>query len=760
MAKKPESYGFNLNNNSSGHGRRDNSVNAGKNVRDDRMGRIADLRGASGRSSSNERTSDLRRTQTTREGQTVRNSGQNGSFARDSSMPPSYSSYGNGSVQRVSDRRFIYPVKAIRNPDMGGRDMRRENGRYDDFGPSAGRRGQNFAGYNGSGASDIRNGQNSRYNGGAPQRDAGVPSAGLRGANNEYTSNRNARRIDLTEEQRANYERAYRAKHGHSPYVERGQQSAREDRRKAFLRDEEEKSRREAEAARLAQVRLREEQETARREAEKERRRREAVARRAAEERVREAEKQKLEIERRREYEQKKRRYARERALEKERERVERRRLLEKKLKRRRFLRAVAFHFRVVLVTFLITSMVMGLLGYMHFWKGSPEVSKKVTYLYGDEKISGVSKDHAYCNGVMCVDIIRIADLFGFYTVGDSTRVKFIIPDDVNPQYITIVPGSLYVEVNGTPLVLSAPSRYEGNSLWVSSEIMECFSGGVNFTSENSGNASIQKVISRDENGKAIRDAEGNLTYDKVVLSYEGLQTIEAPDLSLIFGDESLGIGVGTNVVFNTDLEQYEHYMNPSDSTAYLILANKQHLLASDYVPEGLVDVEGTRADGREIAQLCLYAAKSLEAMFVEMKDAGYTDVTVTEGYVGYQTQVDKFNDLIAHEMSNGLGENDAMRQVLSYFSAPGTNEHQTGLSVDIHNLPEADVSFADEEVFLWLKDNAWKFGYILRYPEGKDDVTGHSFEPWHYRYVGRYAAEKIYKNGITLEEYLNGNLR
>ena len=74
-----------------------------------------------------------------------------------------------------------------------------------------------------------------------------------------------------------------------------------------------------------------------------------------------------------------------------------------------------------------------------------------------------------------------------------------------------------------------------------------------------------------------------------------------------------------------------------------------------------------------------------------------------------------------------------------------------------MHNLGSASVAFAEEEVYEWLCDNAWKFGFILRYPEDKTDVTGYSFEPWHYRYVGRAAAEVIHEEGLCLEEYLEG---
>ena len=95
---------------------------------------------------------------------------------------------------------------------------------------------------------------------------------------------------------------------------------------------------------------------------------------------------------------------------------------------------------------------------------------------------------------------------------------------------------------------------------------------------------------------------------------------------------------------------------------------------------------------------------------------------------------------------------------VLTYSSEAGTSEHQTGLCVDMHNLDSADVSFANDPAFAWLQENAWKFGYILRYPEDGTASTGISFEPWHWRFVGREAAYAITKDHLTLEQYLSGD--
>ena len=92
-----------------------------------------------------------------------------------------------------------------------------------------------------------------------------------------------------------------------------------------------------------------------------------------------------------------------------------------------------------------------------------------------------------------------------------------------------------------------------------------------------------------------------------------------------------------------------------------------------------------------------------------------------------------------------------AERTAKEWVALPGTSEHQLGIAVDIN----ADKSkSSNDEVYMWLAANAHNYGFILRYPQGKQEITGTSYEPWHYRYVGVDAAREIYERGICLEEY------
>ena len=94
---------------------------------------------------------------------------------------------------------------------------------------------------------------------------------------------------------------------------------------------------------------------------------------------------------------------------------------------------------------------------------------------------------------------------------------------------------------------------------------------------------------------------------------------------------------------------------------------------------------------------------------------------------------------------------------VLTYSAAPGTSEHHTGNAIDLisTNYVSLDETFAQNPAYEWLQQNAHRFGFILRYPADKTDITGYSYEPWHYRFVGADAATEIHERGLTLEEYL-----
>lgn len=119
----------------------------------------------------------------------------------------------------------------------------------------------------------------------------------------------------------------------------------------------------------------------------------------------------------------------------------------------------------------------------------------------------------------------------------------------------------------------------------------------------------------------------------------------------------------------------------------------------------------------------------------------------VDSGYRSYNYQQVVLNALIKEKGG----------EAYKLVALPGTSEHQTGLAVDFayyeNGIYNDDVKEDDEEA-IWLKNNCWKYGFILRYPKGKEHITGYKFEPWHFRFVGPKLAKKIYEENITLEEY------
>ena len=191
-------------------------------------------------------------------------------------------------------------------------------------------------------------------------------------------------------------------------------------------------------------------------------------------------------------------------------------------------------------------------------------------------------------------------------------------------------------------------------------------------------------------------------------------------------------------------------------SDKYLVLVNKDNPISTEYeheIRENLEPIYHTRRDGRDTQYMQKDAARALDALLFDADNAGY-EITVTSAYRSKNYQKKIYDMRFGYYVSSGKSESEAKELTEKYIAPPGCSEHHTGLAVDMHCLPSAETSFADTEEFSWLCENAAKYGFIIRYPKGKEDITGYGFEPWHFRYVGACASE-IANSGLTLEEYV-----
>lgn len=193
----------------------------------------------------------------------------------------------------------------------------------------------------------------------------------------------------------------------------------------------------------------------------------------------------------------------------------------------------------------------------------------------------------------------------------------------------------------------------------------------------------------------------------------------------------------------DNDLARFDDAVPAEVSDGVLMLVNKYHRLEKDYVPDGLVDVEPlySTSGGQLTAEASAAFSALVEALWAEEG----LHVVNASPYRSYSTQKRLYQRYCTRD-----GQTKADR----YSARPGYSEHQTGLSLDVTAPGGTLGSFRKTAQFRWMKDNAHRFGFILRYGEGMEYLTGYQYEPWHYRYVGVEAATVIYENGLTFEEY------
>lgn len=170
-------------------------------------------------------------------------------------------------------------------------------------------------------------------------------------------------------------------------------------------------------------------------------------------------------------------------------------------------------------------------------------------------------------------------------------------------------------------------------------------------------------------------------------------------------------------------------------------------------LPEGFSVELRELGDGEAVDER---AYPDLQAMLDDARAEGLSPI-VCSSYRTREKQQELFVRRVGRLTAAGYSEQDAVTEAGKWVAVPGTSEHQTGLALDIisssYQVLDRDQENTAEQ--RWLMENSYKYGFILRYPSDKSEITGINYEPWHYRYVGKEAAKEIYEKGLCLEEYL-----
>lgn len=197
-----------------------------------------------------------------------------------------------------------------------------------------------------------------------------------------------------------------------------------------------------------------------------------------------------------------------------------------------------------------------------------------------------------------------------------------------------------------------------------------------------------------------------------------------------------------TNVNIGLNYDYYTHTKATKDLNTNTILVNKYNYLTEDYVPENLQTVD--KKYSSKTLQLVDYAKEAFEELSEAASKENYT-VLAMSSYRSYQYQYNLYNRYV---------NTDGVEAADTYSARPGYSEHQTGLAVDVYNGKEDFTNFEKTKEYNWMQDNAYKFGFILRFPKDKVLETGYQYESWHYRYVGKEIAKYIHDNNLCFEEY------
>ena len=335
-------------------------------------------------------------------------------------------------------------------------------------------------------------------------------------------------------------------------------------------------------------------------------------------------------------------------------------------------------------------------------------------------------------NNVQYVPVRKIFEKMGatvFYRARDNQILILTRDGDM----IYHIAGEHNITVNGVQKICENPSVLIHNETYIPVDMVSA-TGVINEIWCDSQQLHIQKNMLTSDNHKLVKDVldlcSANNFYPERFQRYIKYHA-QMPDYNICDVINLVNIGL--------DYPFYENVTTIEHPCELLVLVNKYNQLPTEFSQNNLVNMsrEHTINDGKEY----LLADVAYEK-YVQMSDAAWQEGISMKVVSAYRTE--EYQRRLYNKRSGNV-------YVDNYTARPGFSEHQTGLAIDINST---SITFEYSSAFKWLQKHAHEYGFILRYPKGKEWITGYSYEPWHYRFVGTDAAKIIYEEGITYEEF------
>lgn len=194
----------------------------------------------------------------------------------------------------------------------------------------------------------------------------------------------------------------------------------------------------------------------------------------------------------------------------------------------------------------------------------------------------------------------------------------------------------------------------------------------------------------------------------------------------------------------HADEEFYQDTEATDESLGKFVILNKHYKASKEYKGENLITVDKKYNLYDTDFMLSKECFEAFLKMYEDAKTAGF-EFKINSAYRSYERQVQVYDRWV---------KQDGQILADTYSARAGYSEHQTGFAFDVRDYPLTNDDFSKTKTFTWVSENAYKYGFILRFPKGEEDITGYQYESWHYRYVGMEAAKYIHDNNITFEEY------